>query len=195
MKKALVNLEDIRFIGCCLVDFEPIHDPKPSSNVFVVMIGKHSTTNQILLKIVLWDDWSSITTKNDSDDIAAELFKRWEVEVPTSVEGFSDRASFTPTNGGGVVNLKVPVRPRSDTFVISMSYIETAEVEVSKEMKPQMSSNVLVEGDQSGLAELEHEPNLVFVPEIWKLRQYRPFQGTMSTTYGASAEASSGDES
>lgn len=131
----------------------------------------------------------------DSDEIAAELFKRWEVEVPSSVEGLNDRASFTSTNGGGVVNLRVPGRPRSDSFVISMSYIETAEVEISKEIKPQVSSNVLVENGQSGLAELEHEANVVFVPKIWKQGQYRPFQGNVSTTYVNSTEGTPENES
>lgn len=187
-RKALVNLEDIRLIGCCLIDFEPNIARKPSSDVFIVMVGEHSTTNQILIKIVLWDDWSSIITRNNSDEIAEEFFTRWEANAATSMGGFNDRASLTPANGGGAVKIRVPGRSRSDKFIISMSYIENAKSKVSKGTEPQLSSSVFVEIDQSDLVELEHEANVVFVPEIWKQNQYRPFQGTMSTPYVASAE-------
>lgn len=152
------NLEDMRLMGCCLVDFEPGANIVPSSIVFIVMIGVHSTTNQILLKTVPWDDWSRDTTKTYSDDIAEEIFKRWKVGVSTLVEGFNNQASFSPPNGEGVVKLRVPARPRSDTIKISMSYIRTANAQVSKEIQLQRSSQVIqiVENDTSArVVELE----------------------------------------
>lgn len=143
------DLEDITLIGCFLVSC------KPTSTIFIVMIGVHSTKNQILLKTGPWDDSSCRISKRTSKEIAEGLFRSWVMSLPTQMEEFSDQSSFAPASGDGIVKLRVLARPRSDTIKISMSYIETAVVESSKEMQPQISSNVLVEYDESPLPELE----------------------------------------
>lgn len=151
------NSEDMRLIGCFLVVFEPVAKIIPSPPLFIVIIGEHSKTNQILLKTVPWDDGPRSTTKNgDPDELAAELSKkRWEVEISALVEDFSNQASFNPNNGEGVVKLRVPARPRSDTLIISMSYIRSTKVEVFEPILSRMPSNNLVEVVPPALVELE----------------------------------------
>lgn len=152
-KRGPASLEDARLIGCFLVDFEPVADCMTSPNLFIVMMARHPTTNQIFLKA--WEGESRSVSRKTSREMAAELFKRWEQNFSTTVVGFDDQASFALRNGNGVVKLRVPARPQSETAQISISFIRTTNGGFPKETLPQISSSVLVETEAPVLVELE----------------------------------------
>ncbi|KAJ4389584.1 hypothetical protein N0V93_007055 [Gnomoniopsis smithogilvyi] len=159
-----VDLVEILVIGCYLVECGH------SSERFILEVGKHTMTNQILFETAQVNDVPTFMTEQKALSITEEHFKGLENRLEISVDCFDDVACYSLDSDEGVVMIRVPVRPRRTSVQISRAYVRTRAKRISKEMESPSVSKfpVLFEDDQPRVAELDQT---VHMPSVSKFKE------------------------